>query len=597
MRTALSCLAICLLILSLSNPVSAEERGPGRTSVDAAKGGITLKKAEALQERAARLARLGRNGEASRLRKSAAECGSAENAAPGRNKRAGGPLPSDVVSAVRSRPGSVISRSPWAEDVLIYQGDCAYNAWLYGNSFAADYDSSGNLFAAVGLADSTVHIFYSDDVGATWTDELTISFTTPELQTQLDIVACDEGDSTILNLYYLYPGVGHLRSLKVDYGTWTELANPQIDDTVTSYWIARDQYWENGYYLYAVYDRQSTLYFVWSGDRGSTWDTPVGIGADVGGPCVTYGGYSGEGHLYVGCIYKPLEDTSSAWVTRSTDYGTTWDTWQLLYSGGAANDDVVDVVLAATHATDPLTQTVHALLSVDCSGTGDLDLSVVTSTDGGGSWSSRPGIAYSPGMDEHLASVEVFRGEDQDIFHCAYYMDDTLTGTFDSVMYVYTDTDSWEAEKPGVSVNDSLYAPGTRPQLVFGGGGIPGIAYAGVSGRNIYYDSAWFTEVEEEADDRGERVPGISLENSPNPFRERTSIQYALSAEGRISLRIHNVSGQVVRTLREEPEKAGQYSVVWDGLDGLGEECAAGIYICRLSAGSTALSRKLVLVR
>jgi hypothetical protein len=245
-----------------------------------------------------------------------------------------------------------------------------------------------------------------------------------------------------------------------------------------------------------------------------------------------------------------------------------------------------------------MTQTVHALLSVDRSGTGDLDLSVVTSTDGGASWSSRPGIAYSPGMDEHLASVEVFRGEDQDIFHCAYYMDDTLTGAFDSVMYVYTDTDNWEAEKPGISMNDSLYAPGTRPQLVFGGGGIPGIAYAGVNGRNIYYDSAWFTEVEEEADDRRERAPGISLlGNSPNPFRKRTSIRYELSAERRVSLRIHNVSGQVVRMLREGPEKAGLYSVVWDGLDGRGEGCAAGVYICRLSAGSTAVSRKLVLVR
>ncbi len=492
----------------------------------------------------------------------------------------------------------MISSTPWAQDVLIYQGDYAYNAWLYGNSFAVDYDSSGDLFAAVGLADSTVHVFYSDDLGATWTDELTVSFGSPELQTQLDIVACDDGDSTFLNLFYLYPGVGHLRSLKVDYSTWIQLDNPLIDDTVTSYWAIRDQYWDNGYYLYAAYDRQATLYFTWSGDRGSTWDAPFDIGADIAGPCVAYGGYSGDGHLYVGCVYMPLEDTSSAWVTRSDDYGVTWDPWELLYSGGAANDDVVDVVLAATHATDPLTQTVHALFSVDRSGTGDLDLSVATSTDGGTTWSSRPGIAYSPGMDEHLASVEVFRGEDQNVFNCAYYMDDTLTGAFDSVMYVYTDTDNWEAQKPGISINDSLYAPGARPQLVFAGGGIPGIAYAGANGRNVYYDSAWFTGAEEGGEDRAKRTHAASyLVNSPNPFREGTSIVYSIPAESRISLRIHNALGQVVRTLREGSEKAGSYCVVWDGLDAWGEECAAGVYICRLNAGPRVMSRKLVLVR
>ncbi len=83
----------------------------------------------------------------------------------------------------------------------------------------------------------------------------------------------------------------------------------------------------------------------------------------------------------------------------------------------------------------------------------------------------------------------------------------------------------------------------------------------------------------------------------PNPFRAALAIRYSLATEGRVELRVHDLTGRVVRTLANGVMRPGRYSLRWDGADGRGRELARGVYFCRFKAGDHREVKKLLLTR
>jgi hypothetical protein len=73
-------------------------------------------------------------------------------------------------------------------------------------------------------------------------------------------------------------------------------------------------------------------------------------------------------------------------------------------------------------------------------------------------------------------------------------------------------------------------------------------------------------------------------QNYPNPFRGKTTIQYQLPFDSQVSLKIYNIAGQQVKTIREGNQKVGYYSVNWDGKDRDGKAVSSGIYFYRFVA-------------
>lgn len=105
---------------------------------------------------------------------------------------------------------------------------------------------------------------------------------------------------------------------------------------------------------------------------------------------------------------------------------------------------------------------------------------------------------------------------------------------------------------------------------------------------------------------RPERI--TLFQNYPNPFNPATNIQFTVgisrgeAPDGRrrtaeVSLRIYNLLGQLVRTLADQEMLPGSYRMVWDGKDDKGRALASGIYFCRLTAGSSQETRKMVLLK
>jgi hypothetical protein len=83
----------------------------------------------------------------------------------------------------------------------------------------------------------------------------------------------------------------------------------------------------------------------------------------------------------------------------------------------------------------------------------------------------------------------------------------------------------------------------------------------------------------------------------PNPAVAEANICYQVSQAGRISLAMYNMLGQKVKTLVDQWQPAGSYTVNWNGQDLQGQRCSAGIYFYKLYTEQSELTRKLVLAR
>ena len=84
----------------------------------------------------------------------------------------------------------------------------------------------------------------------------------------------------------------------------------------------------------------------------------------------------------------------------------------------------------------------------------------------------------------------------------------------------------------------------------------------------------------------------ILFQNYPNPFNPSTTIRFALDASQHVRLEVFTILGQRLAVLVDGVLHPGQYSVQVDG-----KRWASGMYICRLTNGTAAIERTMVLVR
>jgi len=94
-------------------------------------------------------------------------------------------------------------------------------------------------------------------------------------------------------------------------------------------------------------------------------------------------------------------------------------------------------------------------------------------------------------------------------------------------------------------------------------------------------------------------LPAVArlLPSYPNPFNPETTIQYTLPAGSAVRLSLYDASGQMIRRLAEKEQPAGIHAVLWNGCAEDGQPVASGVYLCRLEAGGTSSTEKLLLLR
>lgn len=115
---------------------------------------------------------------------------------------------------------------------------------------------------------------------------------------------------------------------------------------------------------------------------------------------------------------------------------------------------------------------------------------------------------------------------------------------------------------------------------------------------NIWWAKAPFKLIYGAVANEKKSVQTFTLnQNYPNPFNSSTVIKYTLLERAFIEVKIYDVQGRLVKTLMDERQSAGFYSVYWDGTDSIGNAVASGIYFYSMQAGEFKSTRKMMLLR
>jgi hypothetical protein len=121
------------------------------------------------------------------------------------------------------------------------------------------------------------------------------------------------------------------------------------------------------------------------------------------------------------------------------------------------------------------------------------------------------------------------------------------------------------------------------------------IEFMGVSGfgNDIYLDSICVFPVIGIKHNAGDIPKTYKLsQNYPNPFNPSTTINYDLPKAGNVRLIVYDVLGKETNIIVNEVQKAGSYSITWDG-----SKFASGIYFYRIESGTFTDVKKMVLVK
>ncbi|HEY6572834.1 MAG TPA: FlgD immunoglobulin-like domain containing protein, partial [Candidatus Eisenbacteria bacterium] len=105
------------------------------------------------------------------------------------------------------------------------------------------------------------------------------------------------------------------------------------------------------------------------------------------------------------------------------------------------------------------------------------------------------------------------------------------------------------------------------------------------------------TGVTEPAPETAPRVNTLG-QNRPNPFNPETAIPFSTATRGRVSIRVFDVAGRLVRTLVDRTMPSGDSVARWNGDTDAGARAASGVYFYRIVYPNGDLSnRKMTILR
>jgi hypothetical protein len=86
-------------------------------------------------------------------------------------------------------------------------------------------------------------------------------------------------------------------------------------------------------------------------------------------------------------------------------------------------------------------------------------------------------------------------------------------------------------------------------------------------------------------------------QNYPNPFNAETTINYAVPSDCPVTIRVHDITGRLVRTLADQAVSAGYHRIVWDGRDDRGQMVSSGLYLIRIRAGTMTHTKRALFMK
>jgi len=88
-----------------------------------------------------------------------------------------------------------------------------------------------------------------------------------------------------------------------------------------------------------------------------------------------------------------------------------------------------------------------------------------------------------------------------------------------------------------------------------------------------------------------------SLTVFPNPISNSSTISFTLSQSQKVSIKIYDVNGRLLKTLANTQFEAGAHQLVWNAKNEKGNAVPSGIYFLRIGAGNYSETKKLSVIK
>jgi hypothetical protein len=138
---------------------------------------------------------------------------------------------------------------------------------------------------------------------------------------------------------------------------------------------------------------------------------------------------------------------------------------------------------------------------------------------------------------------------------------------------------------------------GTAYRLFFNAFGFENINDVADRDDMMYRVIEWLmTGIEETPNEGAPYAFGLSL-TMANPVNTRASISYTTSSNGKVSLKVYDGMGRLIRTLVDQDEPAGTKTVFWNARDDYHRSVANGVYFLKLDAEGQTATGKLILIK
>jgi hypothetical protein len=86
-------------------------------------------------------------------------------------------------------------------------------------------------------------------------------------------------------------------------------------------------------------------------------------------------------------------------------------------------------------------------------------------------------------------------------------------------------------------------------------------------------------------------------QNFPNPFNPSTQIKCFLPSDGKVQVRIFDITGKLIKEIFSGVKKAGENVFTWNGKNGNGALVTSGAYLFSVSYNNTQLTRKMIYLK
>jgi hypothetical protein len=314
------------------------------------------------------------------------------------------------------------------------------------------------------------------------------------------------------------------------------------------------------------------------------------LAVDPGGRLYTVGAYDSD------FVVARSDNARFAGEAVDWDLSTVVDLGGSIGSFGGPNPEGLlgQANIAIIPNTGPAGVAICVLCSVDPPGGDPLDIRFARSTDGGATWSAPVRVNDDPGSAwQWFGTMSASPSGRID----AVWLDTRdHPGTYLSSLYYAYSTDGGMTWSENERLSEAF-----DPQVGWPNQNKMG-DYFDMDSDELGFRLAWAATFNGEQDvyygrktldatAAGESHPAslALLATDPNPFSLSTAIRYDVPSDAFVTLKVYDILGRWVATLVSGEHLAGSYETRLDG-----RTLAGGVYFCRLSAGASHATLKLL---